>query len=118
MPPKCYEPPKNTTNHTNYLSLISSSEYQTELKDDTVWFLMKTGQSSWAAYNSILGRKTSKTAVIMLPVINGSPTGWEKLYEALKKSKKLRHFVYRDGKTSISFDLQLYIKATRLRKMT
>lgn len=56
------------------------------------------------------------TNVAMLPVKNGSPTDWENLYSAIKDAEKLRKKVYKDGKTIISFDLQLYIKAIRLQE--
>ena len=52
----------------------------------------------------------------MLPVINGSPTEWQNLYTAIKEAEKLRQCVWSDGKTVISFDLQLYIKAIRLQQ--
>ena len=52
----------------------------------------------------------------MLPVKNGSLTDWENLYSAIKDAEKLRKKVYKDGKTIISFDLQLYIKAIRLQE--
>ena len=47
----------------------------------------------------------------MLPVINGSPTEWQNLHTAIKEAEKLRQSVWSNGKTVISFDLLLYIKA-------
>ena len=52
----------------------------------------------------------------MLPVINGSPTDWENLYTAIKAADELREIIYPEGKTIISFDLQLYIKAIQLQE--
>ena len=68
---------------------------------------------TWAAYNSLYGKNTTATAVMMLPVINGSRTNWNNFYNALKEAKKLRESASSDGKTLISFDLQLYIKSLR-----
>ena len=50
---------------------------------------------------------------MMLPVINESRTNWNNFYNALKEAKKLRESASSDGKTLISFDLQLYIKSLR-----
>ena len=52
----------------------------------------------------------------MLSIINGSPTLWENLYTAMKEAEKIRKHIYQDGKTIISFDLQLYIKAIMLQQ--
>ena len=52
----------------------------------------------------------------MFPVINGSPNEWQNLCTAIKEAEKLRQCVWSDGKTVISFDLQLYIKAIRLQQ--
>ena len=69
---------------------------------------------AWAAYNSLLGNAALLTAVSTLPVINGSPTEWENLYTAIKEAKNLSNVIFPAGKTIISFDLQLYIKAIKL----
>ena len=53
---------------------------------------------------------------MMLPVTNGSPTDWDNLYTALKEADKLQKLVYCDGKTIVTFDLQLYIKAIQLQE--
>ena len=94
-----------------------------KLKDGTDWFLMKTllptlsrDAPTWAAYDSILGKKTPKTVVMMLPVINGNPTAWGNLCSVFKEAERLRRSVYSDDKTIISFDIQLYIKTTRLQE--
>lgn len=91
--------------------------------NDTIWFLLKTlsptlGKAvpTWAAYNSLIRKEKPLTTVAMLPVMNGSPTEWENLYTAIKEAEKLREKVYPRGKTIISFDLQLYIKAIRLQE--
>ena len=52
----------------------------------------------------------------MLPVINGSLTEWQNLYTAIKEEEKLRQCVWSDGRTVISFDLKLYIKAIHLQQ--
>ena len=36
----------------------------------------------------------------MLPVVNGSPVGWENLYNANKAADKLREIIYPEGKQS------------------
>ena len=71
---------------------------------------------TWVAYNSLVGIKSPITSVTMLPVINGSPTDWENLYSAMKEAEKLRQCIFEGGKTTISVDLQLYIKAIRLQE--
>ena len=95
----------------------------TELKrkDNFVWFLLKTLSTTlssrvptWAPYNSLIGNLRPLTCAAMLPVINGSPTEWQNLYTAIKEAEKLRQCVWSDGKTVISFDLQLYIKSIHL----
>lgn len=49
-----------------------------------------------------------------MPVINGSPTEWDNLYTAIKEAEKTSNNIFPNGKTIISFDLQLYIKAIKL----
>ena len=92
-------------------------------KHDIVWAVLKTLSPSlsakvptWAAYNSLLRSASVTTIVSMLPIINGSPTLWENLYTAMKEAEKIRKHIYQDGKTIISFDLQLYIKAIMLQQ--
>ena len=87
-----------------------------------VWAVLKTLSPSlsakvptWAAYNSLLRSASVTTIVSVLPIINGSPTLWENLYTAIKEAEKIRKHIYQDGKT-ISFDLQLYIKAIMLQQ--
>ena len=72
-----------------------------QTKHKSVWFLMKTLASTlnkdmpiWAAYNSLLGKKPSATAAMMLPVVNGTPTNWDNLCRTLKEAVKLRESVY------------------------
>ena len=57
------------------------------------------------------GKKKPLTNLAMLPIINGSPTEWENLYASAKEAEKLRRKIFKDGKTIISFDLQLYVNA-------
>ena len=71
---------------------------------------------TWAAYNSLISKKPTRTAAMMLPVTNGSPTNWHNLYIALKEADKLRESIYCDGKTIVTFDLQLHIKAIQLQE--
>ena len=52
----------------------------------------------------------------MLPIIDGSPTEWEPLYASIKEAEKLRRKIFKDNKTIISFNLQLYIKTIRLQE--
>ena len=51
-----------------------------------------------------------------MPIINGSPTERENLYASIKEAEKLRRKIFKDGKTIISFDLQLYINAIQLQE--
>ena len=103
----------------NYFQLV---EDNSEVgKHDIVWAVLNSLSSSlsrkvptWAAFNSLLASTTVTTTVAMLPVSNGSPTIWENLYTAMKEAEKIRKHIYNDGKTIISFDLQLYIKAIML----
>ena len=88
-----------------------------------VWAVLKTLSPSlsakvptWTAYNAVLTSAPVTTTVSMLPIINGSPTLWENLYTAMKEAEKIRKHIYQDGKTIISFDLQLYIKAIMLQQ--
>ena len=92
-------------------------------KHDNVWAVLKTLSPSlsakvptWAAYNSLLTSAPITTTVSMLSIINGSPTLWENLYTAMKEAEKIRKHIYQDGKTIISFDLQLYIKTIMLQQ--
>ena len=92
-------------------------------KHDIVWAVLKTLSpslsakvSTWAAYNSLLRSASVTTIVSVLPIINGSPTLWENLYTAIKEAEKIRKHIYQDGKTIISFDLQLYIKTIMLQQ--
>ena len=92
-------------------------------KHDIVWAVLKTLSPSlsakvptWAAYNALLTSAPVTTTVSMLPIINGSPTLWENLYTAMKEAEKIRKHIYQDGKTIISFDLQLYIKTIMLQQ--
>ena len=71
---------------------------------------------TWAAYNSLMGQKKPLTNVVMLSIINGSPTYMENLYASIKEAEKLRRKIFKDDKTTISFDLQLYINAIRLQE--
>ena len=94
---KCFEPPKSGTSHPNYLHEIATTQYEGKSKQDTVWFLMKTlsptlskDVPTWAAYNSLLSKKPTRTAAMMLPVTNGCPTNWDNLYTALKEADKLQ----------------------------
>ena len=90
-----------------------------------VWAVLKTLSPSlsakvptWTAYNAVLTSAPVTTTVSMLPIINGSPTLWENLYTAMKEAEKIRKHIYQDGKTIISFYLQLYIKAIMLQQRT
>lgn len=47
------------------------------------------------------------TVVTMLPIINRTRKGWEYLYTAPKEAEKIKNLIFKDGKTVISFDLQL-----------
>ena len=85
-------------------------------QSNTIWFPQKTlspalGKmiTTWAACNSLMGQKKPLTNVAMLPIINGSPTEWEILYSSMKEAEKLRRKIFKDGKTIVLFDLQLYI---------
>ena len=52
----------------------------------------------------------------MLPIIYGSPAEWDHLYAAMKEADKIKKIIFKDGKTIISFDLQLCIKAVMLQQ--
>ena len=43
---------------------------------------------TWASYSSLLSKKPTKTAAMMLPVTNGSPTNWDNLHAALQDGDK------------------------------
>ena len=65
-----------------------------------VWFLRKTlfpalskDLPTWAACNSILGRKASKIVAMMLPVVSGSPASGDNLYMTLKEVEKVQREV-------------------------
>ena len=92
-------------------------------QSDAVWFLLKTLSPAlgkmvptWAAYKSLMGQKKALTNVAMLPIINGSPTERENLYVSIKEAEKFRRKIFNDGKTIISFDLQLYINTIWLQE--
>ena len=70
---KCFEPSKSAISNPNYLHGIATTQYEGKLKQDTVWFLMKTlsptlskDVPTWAAYNSLLSKKLTRTAAMML----------------------------------------------------
>ena len=116
-----FEPSKSGASHPNYFHEIATTQYEGKSKEDTVWFLMKTlsptlskDVPTWATYNSLLRKKPTRTAGMMLPVTNSSSTNWNNLYGALEEADKLRESVYCDGKMIVTFDLQLYIKAVQL----
>ena len=118
---RCYEPVNSNEKYLNYLQYIANNIINEKGKHDTAWLLLKTISSAlskevpvWAAYNSLIGNTAPITSVALLPVINGSPTDWENFYTSIKEAERLRQSVYPSGKTIISFDLQLYIKAVKL----
>ena len=49
-------------------------------------------------------------------IIIGSPTEWEHLYAAMKEAEEIKNCIFKDRKTIIFFDLQLYIKAVMLQQ--
>ena len=53
---------------------------------------------------------------MILPIIIGSPTEWEHLYAAMKEAEEIKNCIFKDRKTIIFFDLQLYIKAVMLQQ--
>ena len=119
---QCYEPSKKKVQQLNHLS-VATDMTELKRKDDLVWFLLKnlsptlsSRVPTWVAYNSLIGNLRPSTCAAMLPVINGSPTEWQNLYTAIKEEEKLRQWVWSDGKTVISLDLQLYIKAIHLQQ--
>ena len=122
---ECYEPSKKKTPapRKNYFQFVEDVNVSNANKHDIVWAVLKTLSPSlsakvptWAAYNSLLTSATVTTTVSMLPITNGSLTLWENLYTAMKETEKIRKHIYQDGKTIISFDLQLYIKAIMLQQ--
>ena len=122
---ECYEPSKKKTpaSRKNYFQFVDNVNVSSANKHDIVWAVLKTLSPSlsakvptWAAYNSLLRSASVTTIVSMLPIINGSPTLWENLYTAMKEAEKIRKHIYQDGKTIISFDLQLYIKTIMLQQ--
>ena len=120
----CSEPCKSSKSFSNYYPFLSNnSVIVNNQQSDAIWFLLKTLSPAlgkmvptWAAYNSLMGQKKPLTNVAMLPIINGSPTEWENLYTSIKEDEKLRRKIFKDDKTIISFDLQLYIKAIWLQE--
>ena len=63
---------------------------------------------TWAEYNSLITDLKPQTIVSTLPIISGTPTGWENLYTAIMEADKLRKYLNGATKTITSFDLQLY----------
>ena len=45
----------------------------------TLFLTLSKDVPTWAAYNSLLSKKPTRTAEMMLPVTNGSPTYWDNL---------------------------------------
>ena len=62
-----------------------------------------------AAYHSLLKSKPVMKTAAMLPIISGSPTSWEHLYNVLKEAEKVKNHIFKGGNTIISLALQLYI---------
>ena len=104
---------------SNYFPFLSNNSVIVDnQQSNAIWFLLKTLSpvlrkmvSTWAACNSLMGQKKPLTNVAMLPIIIGRSTEWENFYASIKEAEKLRGKIFKDGKTIISFDLQLYIKA-------
>ena len=119
----CSEPCKSSKSFSNYFPfLLNNSVIVDNKQGDAIWFLLKTLSPAlgmvptWAVYNSLIGQKKPLTNVAMLPIVNGSPKEWKNLYASIKETEKLRRKIFKDGKTIISFDLQLYIEAIRLQE--
>ena len=117
----CYEPTQQNSKYYSYTADIAHQKIDDFKYEDTVWFTLKTlctqaanNIPTWAAYNSLLLEEQHVNTFTSLPIINGSPTNWENLYNSIKEAEKLSNKVYPHGKTIISFDLQLYAKAIRL----
>ena len=49
-----------------------------------------------------------------LPIVNGRLTNYENLLCAIQEAGKVKNVIQSTGKTIISFNLQLYVKAFRL----
>ena len=118
---KCYEPSKEYSHsRCNYLSLLEGKSSAQSSGCLVTFENMSPSLSSdvptWAAYNSHLSVKPVVTTVAMLPIINGSSTEWEHLYAAMQEDEKIKNSIFKDGKTIIPFDLQLYIKAVMLQQ--
>ena len=115
----CSKPCKSSKAFSNYFPFLSNNSVIVDnQQSNAIWFLLKTLSpvlrklvSTWAASNSLMGQKKPLTNVAMLPIIIGRPTEWENFYASIKEAEKLRGKIFKDGKTIISFDLQLYIKA-------
>ena len=119
---QCYKLLKKKVHQLNHLS-VATDITELKRKEDLVWLFLKILSltltpwvPTWAACNSLIGNPRPLTCAAMLPVINGSPTEWQNLHTAIKEAEKLRQSVWSNGKTVISFDLLLYIKAIRLQQ--
>ena len=120
----CSEPCNSSKSFSDGFPFLSNNSVIVDnQQSDAIWFLLKTLSPAlgkmvptWAAYNSLMGQKKPITNVAMMPIINGSPTERENLYASIKEAEKLRRKIFKDGKTIISFDLQLYINAIQLQE--
>ena len=67
---------------------------------------------------SLLGVKPAVTTIAMLPITNKSLTEWDYPNAAMKEAEKIKNCIFQDGKTVVSFDLQLYVKGVTLQLKT
>ena len=67
---------------------------------------------------SLLGVKPAVTTIAMMPIINESLAEWDYPDAAMKEAEKIKNCIFQDGKTVVSFDLQLYVKGVMLQLKT
>lgn len=117
----CYEPQKESVVTFDYRKELQVENIAMFKGKRLIWAMIKSlcdgsekDSPTSSGYNSLISDIKPKTTVAMLPITPGSPTEWENLYTAIKVSSELNYKLNAEGKTVISFDLHLYIKAVLL----
>ena len=117
----CYEPVAENIQYPIYFGHFSNTDVECGSNGDDIWFISKSicpksthKIPTWTAYNSLLTDARSKTTVQQLPTVNGRLTNCENLLCAIQEAGKVKNVIQSTGKTIISFNLQLYVKAFRL----
>ena len=117
----CAEPTRKNEIYSCFLNSTDISDLKLYGNWDNCWALLHTlipnreMIPTWAAFNSLLTESSDKTVHYALPLLRTSPTDWSTLYTALCAAQGINTIITPGRKTLISLDMQLYIKAIKLK---